>query len=110
MRQVSPFHFNRFGDSVMADETKNELAEYQKDLLARKQRLVDYGRRQGSMRLEHAPQDIVLISAIDGILTQLNTADPATILLQEIVSLAENAQTVLASADQFLARREAAPR
>jgi hypothetical protein len=85
----------------MSDDTKQELADYQKELYAAKQKLIDQRNPHDGAR-PHTSQDEVLIIAIDGLLMRLDNTNPSEITLTVLVELVDNIQEVLKSTEHFL--------
>ena len=92
----------------MADNTQQELSEFKDTLNASRALLVRYQERQKHPPQPHTSNDVVLIVAIDGLLTRLDAADPDTIEPRAIVKLTDDVQEVLKATRQFLQRQSAA--
>jgi Asp-tRNA(Asn)/Glu-tRNA(Gln) amidotransferase C subunit len=92
----------------MADTTQEELQEYKQHLTSLAGRIKQYSAVHGDHSLAHVRQDVVLTSAIDGLLARLDVTPAEIVTLSEIVSITTTFNEVSKAAELFLDRHQIA--
>lgn len=84
--------------------TREELEGYVSDLRVAREKILSYQARKGESQMNHTSQDVVLITAIDGLLGTINATDPISLTLERIVNISDTVGEVLRSVNQFISR------